>query len=76
MICAAPYLVAAVRAGTIEAGKLVERPAKDTQPDADLKDLHPQVLTIAPRKPAARQEVRAKPRSSCTSSASGRGRAR
>jgi len=46
----APHLVALVRAGAVfEAGKLVERPDDPAQPRSRLKDLHPQVLTIAHR---------------------------
>jgi hypothetical protein len=53
----APHLVALVRAGGVfEAGKLLERP--DEPPTrSSLKDLHPQVLTIAPRDLRVRQAV-------------------
>ena len=45
----APHLVALVRAGaTFDGGKLVERPDDHTSTRGRLKDLHPQVLTIAP----------------------------
>jgi hypothetical protein len=44
----APHLVALVRTGaTFINGKLVERPGHETQPQAALNDLDPQVLTIA-----------------------------
>jgi hypothetical protein len=44
----ASHLAALVRAGaTFVNGKLIERPDEEAQPQA-LKDLDPQVLTIAP----------------------------
>ena len=47
----APHLVALVRAGArFERGKLVERPARTPPIRSRLKDLHPQVLTIARRR--------------------------
>ena len=47
----APHLVALVRAGaTFDNGKLVERPGEQRPARSRLKDLDPQVLTIAPKR--------------------------